>query len=712
MSAVKRILLPLCLAIFLSVAQVARAQSLSFLPLDHWSYQALDRLVSLGLLPLNALASKPITRLEARRLLEMASARVRYADPTISRLVQEDLRRLREEFSVDSLVVATAGGAARNRQVGPFAPVRSMGASAVTLRFAPTDALVFFWGVGGAGELLASSWNELYASFQSGSVVGHVGRTALWWSPSPRSSLLLSDNAGTVPLLRIVADLPRVRLTKAIASLERTGGSPSGDVVLFATRLDWLVTPRFRLGLSETVVTTWGAPLTFYHLLHPLPVFSGIVASYDFHDALGQTRNIAVAVDFDWLMRPGIRLYGSVLVDDALDQLAIRARAGILMGLHLTDPFRTGRTSLRLEYSAVSNGTYSYSTPGGLDHAYRGRSLGHWLGPDGDDLYVELTHQVNSASSLQLSYAYTRHGRGRIGQAPPPPEDWFLSGVVERRHTLGLLLHTIQSRSLETRYRAEIASVTNRGNVAGANGWEGALGVELIYRWPSPAPAVTATPLAAPPSMERPSPAAWPSLAGVPPGRLALRSWASSMTSRGPLSGPATGAAFRGATYRTTLGTSILSLAYDVVGQGEEAFWSADLHYPIAQFEHGAVSVFAGVGGLTYRGESGGTTRRFSFSGPRLGAAFTYRLTLNNVATPFYFTGEISSPALRAILAPREGGGPFYLWTYNVGAGWRGRSGISLEVGYRGAAATWRVGTPDLTHLRWDGFYLALLVSQ
>ncbi len=712
MSAVRQVLPLLCLAIILSVTQAARAQSLSFIPLDHWSYQAFDRLASLGLLPLTALTSKPITRREARRLLEEASARVRFADPTISRLAREDLRRLIEEFSMDSPVVVTASGAASTRQAGSFARVRSMGGSSVTLRFAPTDAWALSVRVGGNGEVPASSWNEFYASFQSGSVFGQFGRTALWWSPSLRSSLLLSDNAGTIPLLRIVADFPRVRLTKAIASLERTGGSPSGDVVLFATRLDWLVTPRFRLGLSETVVTTWGAPLTFYHLLHPLPVFSGIVASYDLHDALGQSRNISVAVDFDWLMRPGIRLYGSVLVDDALDQLGTRARVGILMGLHLVDPFRTGKTSLRLEYSAISNGTYSY--PGGLEHAYRGRSLGHWLGPDGDDLYVELTHQLNAASSLQFSYAYTRHGQGRIGQASPPPGDWFLSGVVERRHTLGLQLHTIHSRSLETRYRAEIASVTNRGNVAGANGWEGMLGVELTYRWPSLAPgAVTAAaaPAAQPAPLEQPTPTA-ASPAGLLPGGLALRSWATALASRGPLSGPATSTVFWGATYRARLGTPILSLALDVAGQGEQAFWSADLHYPLAQFEHGAVSVFAGVGGLTYRGELGGTTRLLSFWGPRLGAAFTYRLTLNNVTTPFYFTGEISSPPLRAILAPREGGGPFYLWTYDLGVGWRGRSGISLQAGYRGAAATWRVATPDQTSLRWDGFYLAFFLSQ
>lgn len=148
---------------------------------------------------------------------------------------------------------------------------------------------------------------------------------------------------------------------------------------------------------------------------------------------------MSVAVDFDWIPRPSVRLYGVGYIDDAPERIAERrARVGLLGGVYLADPFKNGRTSLRLEYSAVTNGTYSYGF--GLEHAYRGRSLGHWLGPDGDDLYLELTHRLDPATDLQLSYASTRHGEGRIGQVAPPPEDWFLSGVVEHRQTLGFQL--------------------------------------------------------------------------------------------------------------------------------------------------------------------------------------------------------------------------------------------------------------------------------
>jgi hypothetical protein len=536
-----------------------------------------------------------------------------------------------------------------------------------------------------------------------GSVSFQLGRASSSWGPSLRTGLFLSDNAGTLPLFRLTAELPQARLTKIVASLERSGGSPPGDIVLIATRLDWTVTPQFRLGFNESVVTAWGGRLTAFDLLEPIPVLWGIISGYELHDLLGQARNTQAAVDFDWLLGPGVRFYGTGFVDDAPERIAERlARIGITGGLYLADPFKTGSTSLRLEYSAVTNGTYGYPGAPELAYAYRGRSLGSWFGPDGDDLYLELTHRLNPSTDLQLSYAYTRHGAGRIGQPSPPPADWFLSGVVEYRNTFGVQLQRIHSPSFETRYRAEVASVTNQGNVAGANGWEWRLGFDLTYKWP----ALSAQAL----SSEEVRPAEpGPPQAGLgafrcPPSCLAVRQWSSAMASSGPLAGPLERADMIGLVYRAHMGDFAGSFSYDV--GGAQAFWSADFHYSLARFQHGAVSVFAGWGGLTRHGVLGGTVRDLTLSGPRLGAEFFYQFAPGGTGTPVYFAGQLSSPLLRGIWAPLEGGAPFYYWTYDIGAGWQSGSGWRLEAGYRGAVAVWRDMTPEKTTLYWDGLYL------
>lgn len=690
------LVLPVLVPFSAALAAVSGAD-LSYVPLGHWSYQAFYRLASLGLIPLHAVASRPIARLEAQRLVREAALRVRDADPVLARLAQRDLQLLDQEFSTALAFEVTLSGLA-DRGSTDLMPDHSMGASGVAAAYAANSWLLFYGRAAGAGGLGAGPGSELYAAFLLGGVWAQVGRTSAAWGPSLRTGLLLSGNAGAFPLLRLTAELPRARLTKVVASLERSADSSPGDLLFFGTRLDWLPSPRFRIGVSESIITTQRGGMSLYHLVQPLPVFSAGVASYDLHDALGQPRNTAVAIDLDWLPTPGTRLYGELFIDDA-PGLSWPAKVGLLVGVFLADPFRTGKTSLRGEYSGVASGTYAYPGPS-FNHTYRGLSLGHWLGADGDDLYLELTHQMNWTTTFQLIFAYTRHGQGGVGQIPSGPQDWFLSGVVERRRTLGLSLHQIHSPSLETRYRLEVASVTNRGNVAGAEGLETRVGADLTYRWPAVEKPITFAQPALPP---QPVP---PLTSLADPGRFSLRAWSPTVTSYGALAGPASSTTLPGIDYRLRLGSAVLALGYDSSVQDGQSFWSADLRYPVGEFTHGAVGVSVGWGGMQFRGELGGSIRTISSSGARVGGNFVYRLALSDRVTPVYLRGEIASGFWHTVEV--SGTPPFYLWTYTAGVGWMLPSGPSLEFGYRGAAGVWRVGTPDQTTIRWDGLYFGL----
>src|SRR5713101_5188081 len=222
-------------------AHAQSAWDLSYVPAGHWSYQAFDRVASLGLVPLDAITARPITRREARRLVGEALSHARIADSEIIRLVASDLQRLRQAFSVDPVLEIQGRGLAGNRAI-EFTPDRSAGVSSAAGLALSNDWLLFGRVAGGdsPGDPPAG---ELYTSFQLGSVSFQLGRTSSSWGPSLRTGLLLSDNAGTLPLFRLTAELPQARLTKIVASLERYGGSPPGTIVLFATRLDWMVTP-------------------------------------------------------------------------------------------------------------------------------------------------------------------------------------------------------------------------------------------------------------------------------------------------------------------------------------------------------------------------------------------------------------------------------------------------------------------------------------
>jgi hypothetical protein len=205
------------------------------------------------------------------------------ADSGMIRLVASDLQRLRQAFSVDSVLEIQGRGLVGNRAI-EFTPDRSARVSSAAVGLALNNDWFLFGRVAGGDSPGDPPAGELYTSFQSGSVSFQLGRTSASWGPSLRTSLLLSDNAGTLPLFRLTAELPQARLTKIVASLERSGGSPPGPIVLFAIRLDWLVTPQFRLGFNESLVTAWGGPLTMYDLLEPIPVLSQIIAGYELHD--------------------------------------------------------------------------------------------------------------------------------------------------------------------------------------------------------------------------------------------------------------------------------------------------------------------------------------------------------------------------------------------------------------------------------------------
>jgi len=710
-SGLARILLIFCLFVALLIpARFVQGHPLSYVPLDHWSYQAFYRLASLGLIPLHTLTARPIARVEARQLVEQAYSKLSQVDPVIASLAMDDLRNLSKEFSSDSSVRITVGGLTSNRSLGAVMPYRALGASSITVQFPVGSNLLFYGRAVGGGEVGDTLRNEVYASFQLGTVFGRLGRASFSWGPSFRSNLLLSDNAGTLPVLSFSTELPRARLTKVVALLERsvfpgTGPSPSpSDAmpgVLYATRLDWSLAPQLRFGVSEVVVTTWSFPLTLYNLLQPLPGFFSTVAAPFLYDALGLPHHIMATVDFDWLMSPGTRLYGEVMIDDIPPDRA-RIRMGLLGGLYLSDPFRTGRTGLRLEYSLVTNETYSYAHHD-LDYTYQGRSLGHWLGADGDDIYLELSHRVNESATLQISYSYTRHGQGIVGFGSFGSGGFSLSGIVETRQTLGFQLHIIHSPSLESRSTVELSSVANRGNIAGAQALEGLVALEVTYQWPSAEAPFTPQRLSG--QAQAPQPIASSPLTA---GHIALRSWSSTSTSTGPFSGPPA-STFLGVEFQTRVGSLPLSLAYDVSSQGDQMFWSADLSYPVMEFRDGTVWILGGWGGLQFTGSLGGTPQPVVHNAPRLGADFLYRLTLNDTPTPFYFIGQVTSDLGKATSAILARPMPQILFfTYTLGVGWS-QNGVAVEAGYRGVGAVWQPEGPNQTSLRWDGLYLSMI---
>ena len=86
---------------------------------------------------------------------------------------------------------------------------------------------------------------------------------------------------------------------------------------------------------------------------------------------------------------------------------------GYLYGLQLNDILKTGRTDLRFEYAdnhvtGKPNVFYNHSlyTSG---YTYKGRILGHHMGTDSRDIFIQLSHYLSEELVLDLMYDRQTH---------------------------------------------------------------------------------------------------------------------------------------------------------------------------------------------------------------------------------------------------------------------------------------------------------------
>ena len=89
------------------------------------------------------------------------------------------------------------------------------------------------------------------------------------------------------------------------------------------------------------------------------------------------------------------------------------AKWGGLWGVQLNDLFKTGRTDLRIEYadnhvSGSPNVFYNHSlyTSG---YTYEGRVMGHHMGTDSRDVFVQLSHYLTDDMIVDIAFDRQTH---------------------------------------------------------------------------------------------------------------------------------------------------------------------------------------------------------------------------------------------------------------------------------------------------------------
>lgn len=499
-------------------------------PLKNWGgfavyrdavYDDLERLVTAGLADRTLLSTKPLTRIEAARIVARALDKIRGdRDGRLNgrRDLEPVVDRLMEEFRVElaSLGVKVPGEPVdppgflsptpvdRLQVVGGYASERwrlvnnqgltvgegFYGGTTFESRLQVGDFLSFYL----QPELIAGSEFGLarlatgYAKLTLFNVELFAGRESLWWGPGLRGSLILSDNARALDQLRIGAAEPFLlpwigqwvgptKILFFVAQLEQDRDHPHAK--LAGARITVAPFTFLELGISRTMMFN-GDPspkpdfIDFLRLLFDPPAGDNLAAEPELRS------NNLFALDAEVrlgnLSRFGIpasdvRLYGEFGWDDTCCETAyvpLKEAASFLIGVHAMNVFGREGLDARFEYANSSRLSFVHSsfTDG---YRTRGHVISHVMGSRGEDWYARATNRLTPDVMLGIELNRAVIGSTVASQA----------GAEERRLGAGIDLSVRFWRRYAVFAQYQIADVTNRGFVAGDDGVDHLLRVEF-----------------------------------------------------------------------------------------------------------------------------------------------------------------------------------------------------------------------------------------
>jgi hypothetical protein len=510
---------------YLLLTGLARAFDRTDVPLKNWGgpsvnrswvYDGLEKIVLAGLAERVLLNTKPLSRVEAARIVAQAVERLQgdqYGDYNHRGYLEELLYRLIEEFGSDlrEMGVETS----LNREATPgFFRSKPIDHAQFGMGFAGKDANAIndfgrkfgkgvnpyttLEGRAQIGDFLSFYYQPQFSS-GGGSTQGRllngyakytlwnmellVGRESLWWGPGHRGSMSISNHAFPLDQVRLSSAepfrLPWVlrrlgpfKVSTFVAQLDEDREFP--NALLSGLRIGWAPTRFVELGFSR--MFQFGGegkgtpnPGQFLQLLFfnqgsddpnsPLQVnnvmsFDATLRIPDVERYILVARDMAVYFDFGW--------------DDTLFGLFVPDRPGGIVGALFTGLLGDPKLDLRLEYAKTSELQFRHFlyTSG---YTNRGSVLSHFIGTKGSDAYARLSRWFSPDVLLGFQVSQSVIG------SPLVPSN----SAKEKRNSVGLDVFYRMSDASSLSLGLGFTRVDNRDFVAGRSGNDGLLRFEF-----------------------------------------------------------------------------------------------------------------------------------------------------------------------------------------------------------------------------------------
>jgi hypothetical protein len=487
------------LVVGLGPSLVAHAADRTNLPLknwggfalrQHWAYDALEKLSLAGLTDRVVLNTRPLSRVEAARILDQALQRLEkdalgeynnrgYLEELVEQLIDEfrpELAAMGKKSTldfgappgfvsgkpVDHLQLQFGWADDRPRLAGSQGERfedGTHGKVALDARAQIGDFLSFYLHpeFHGDDEITRVRIQNGYAKLTLWNVELLAGRDAIWWGPGYHGSMLFSNNAAPLDQVRIGAAEPfllpwvlkylgPMKLVFLIARLEQQRDHPFAKVA--GMRINLTPVPFLELGLSRAV--------QFEGRNGPRPSLGDwpeiiFVPSVGDDRTKGRFRNNQLAALDVTLRIPRVsqylplvndlKVYGEMGWDDTCcNDMWIPLKPGGLVGVFATGLLGLPDVDGRVEYARTTSIQYNHTqfTDG---FSYRRAVLSHFIGNEGSDLFARVTNRLTPDFLLGLELNFAQIGPTANDLQTRPREKRTALGVdlsyrLSKRQTL------------------------------------------------------------------------------------------------------------------------------------------------------------------------------------------------------------------------------------------------------------------------------------
>jgi len=402
----------------------------TYVPLDDEVYFYLQRLEAEGLIQSGLLDTKPLSYREIARLVAEAERNLTGRDIIVRSIVRKLKLRFSDELLPRRFVKPVERFYLyyryqdRETQLSSYNMEGETFAEGSNVRAGIESRIQWGWlalsltpeySYSSSGDLY---WKRLYGVLSVAGIDLLIGKDSQWWGPGSHGALLVSDNAKPMSMIRVTNPEPVLlpwlfkylgpfRFVFFVTKLEKNRYVP--EPILWGMRFDFKPLPWFEAALERTAMLggegrnedldTWWRSLT------------GLGENEKTKEAGDQRAGADIKLTIPWKVQP-FQLYVEAAGEDEAGGWP--SKWAYLGGIYMPRLFFLQTVGLRVEYatthvSGAPNVWYRHHIYRS-GYTYHQRTIGHYMGTDSDDLYVELSFVEPQASfRSHLWYDRQRH---------------------------------------------------------------------------------------------------------------------------------------------------------------------------------------------------------------------------------------------------------------------------------------------------------------